>query len=173
MAASDAFVEKHCSGFVGASQTGEQRLEWQQLYMEYCLLYESALEAFVASQGCTVETFVHACRDALENSAWTEHRGLAACVLAMAEYDYFLNMMSMAATDGSEHASAGGQGVGSAQQQGAAHADEDELLMPSADGLSGVDEYGEPRPGLEQQHEGRRSPPRDRSAADDGDDGFM
>ena len=142
--ASDRFVEMHCHLFAGAKHDGEQHLDWQPLYLEYCGMYEQALEAFVISRGCTVEVFVRACRDALDNSEWAEHRGLASCVLAMAEYPYFLNMMAMAAAQdgdgGPEHENAVGL-----------H-DSDELLSPP-EGLEGADEFGEFRPGVEKQHE--------------------
>jgi hypothetical protein len=173
--ASDEFVEKHCGSFAGASSAGEQRLEWQQLYLDYCSLYERALEDFVASQGCTVETFVGACRDALDNSAWTDHRGLAACVLAMAEYEYFLRMMSMAAADGSEATAAADGHEGPSAHPRPHAADEEELYMPSAeDGLGGVDEYGEVRPGLETETQLQlHRNPLQQQHDDDGGEDFM
>ena len=73
-----------------------------------------------------------ACRDALDNSTWQQHRGLASCVLAMAEYEYFINMMSMAAEDFGIDASE--------EQQQQRH---DERGEPAGDD-DDVDRFGEP-----------------------------
>ena len=97
----DDFVSTHAHAFIGATADGEQQLRWQEVYVEYMQLYEARLEQFVAAQDCSLEEFVAACRDALLNSAWQEHRGLATCILSMSEYDYFLRTMAAAAEDAS------------------------------------------------------------------------
>ena len=81
------------------SPGGEQDLRWHAIYRLYADLYESRLEDFLASHGCDLDEFVAACRDALAHSTWQEHRGLATCILSMAEYDYFITMMADAAED--------------------------------------------------------------------------
>lgn len=110
-AQTDAFVERHANTFVGATVDGEQQLEWQHIYLEYTQMYESALESFVAEAHTTLAQFVGACRDALDNSAWQEHRGLATYILSAAEYDYFLRMMATAAADAMEPPAAYGDDV--------------------------------------------------------------
>ena len=97
--ANDAFVAEHAPAFAGASSGGEQDLRWHAIYRLYADLYESRLEDFLASHGCDLDEFVAACRDALAHSTWQEHRGLATCILSMAEYDYFITMMADAAED--------------------------------------------------------------------------
>ena len=109
--ASDAFVAANVHLFAGAaaSAADEQRLEWQNCYLQFAALYEAKLEEFVTSRGCSLEEFVAACRDALDNSSWAEHQGLATCILAMAEYPYFHSMMVTAAADASDGPAAYGE----------------------------------------------------------------
>lgn len=76
---------------------GEQRLEYQQLYLQYRAIYERALEQFCLRENIAFGTFVDACEAALVHSEWAEYAGFAECVLAMSTYEYFVQMMCTAA----------------------------------------------------------------------------
>jgi len=65
---------------------GEQRLEYQQLYLQYRAIYERALEQFCLRENIAFGTFVDACEAALTHSEWAEYSGFAECVLAMSTY---------------------------------------------------------------------------------------
>lgn len=68
-------------------------------------MYEAQLEHFLVHHAVSMEAFAAACQDALDNSAWLEGKGVVEVVLAMAEYPFFISMMSDAA------AAASGEGV--------------------------------------------------------------
>jgi hypothetical protein len=76
---------------------GEQRLEYQQLYLQYRAIYERALEQFCLRENIAFGTFVDACEAALTHSEWAEYSGFAECVLAMSTYEFFVQMMCTAA----------------------------------------------------------------------------
>ena len=46
---------------------GEQRLEFQQIYMQFCAIYERALEQFCERQQESLESFVAACQAAAKH----------------------------------------------------------------------------------------------------------
>ena len=113
---SDTFVSTHAHLFAGAESIHEeQRLEWQQAFIEYRQLYERALEGFCAREQVSQNDFVEACRMALDHSDWNDLRGFAECVLAMGDYSYFFRMMAEAAAESGAicgHMDNGGQGDG-------------------------------------------------------------
>lgn len=140
-----SLAQAHAELFKGAhGLSGEQRLEWDEIYRNFKALYESQLEEFLSANQIELEAFVVACQEALETSSWQvrhaaaarlfwtakaaptahgtslysvelprhaelghrfcaerlhsqEHKGLVSVVMAMSEYEYFINMMSDAA----------------------------------------------------------------------------
>ena len=113
----DAFAGAHSALFVGASPDGEQRLEWQGVYETFRALFEAELEGFLGRNLVTMEDFVAACQDALDNSDWTHGKGCVEVVLAASEYKFFLNMMIDAAAEAAQlvlpdEAWTGGEGDG-------------------------------------------------------------
>lgn len=112
----DAFAAAHSPLFLDASPDGEQRLEWQDVYQSFRALFEAELEGFLGRNLVTMEDFVAACQDALNNSDWVHGKGLVEVVLAASEYQFFLNMMIGAAAEAAQplpgEAWAGAEGDG-------------------------------------------------------------
>ena len=138
----DAFAAAHSALFVGASPDGEQRLEWQGVYESFRGLFEAELEGFLGRNLVTMEDFVLACQDALDNSDWIHGKGLVEVVLAASEYKFFINMMIGAAEEAAQlvlpdEAWAGGVG------DGPGLVDEDAAdgrVTPPTSGVAGTDD---------------------------------
>ena len=64
----EAFCTEHAPGFdVETSQDGYP-IYWTQLHEQYAARIEQQLEAFLSSQGASIESFYATCRDCLERS---------------------------------------------------------------------------------------------------------
>jgi hypothetical protein len=91
----DDFYEHHRIAFADArGADGEHRLEWSEIHAEFRALYEERLEAFLSAQGFEMGEFTSACEDALNDPNWAHCKNLVEAVLAMGEYEYFINLMT-------------------------------------------------------------------------------
>ena len=91
----DDFCEHHRIAFSDArGADGEHRLEWSEIHAEFRALYEERLEAFLSAQGFEMGEFTSACEDALNDPNWAHCKNLVEAVLAMGEYEYFINLMT-------------------------------------------------------------------------------
>ena len=82
------FCVQHAAEFKPIGEGEEHPLEYHQVYLQYCDMLESKVEAFVAQQNVTVEDIIEAARHAPP--------GVHTCVdylLASTEYESFLMLM--------------------------------------------------------------------------------
>ena len=91
----DTFFDAHCLGFEEASSEGEQRLEWTAVYEEFLALIERELETFCACHQVTASSVFAAARRACESGTLDDE--FLPSILAVTEYTYFIEQMSLTA----------------------------------------------------------------------------
>ncbi|OWY92945.1 hypothetical protein PHMEG_00037834 [Phytophthora megakarya] len=87
----ETFAEHHCHAFDLDSE--EMKLEYTDIYNEFLALFEQKLEAFIRSQGATVQEFYELVRKAYEVD---RESGTVLCseiLVATADFDVFVLMM--------------------------------------------------------------------------------
>lgn len=91
----DDFCAQHRSLFADVDGVaGEQRLEWSEVHAAFIALYEQNLEDFLNAQGIETSEFADACNAALNDPNWEHCKGFVNTILAMGEYEYFINLMT-------------------------------------------------------------------------------
>ena len=83
-----AFAEEHCGKFDDGE---EQKLEYNDIYMKYREMFETLIEAHLASKGTDTETFFGICKKVVDSG--DEREGFLPMLNAIADYDVFLSLM--------------------------------------------------------------------------------
>ncbi|POM71287.1 hypothetical protein PHPALM_7368 [Phytophthora palmivora] len=87
----EAFAEHHCHAF--DLDSDEMKLEYTDIYNEFLALFEQKLEAFIRSQGATVQEFYELVRRAYEIDRQSGTVLCSEILVATADFDVFVLMM--------------------------------------------------------------------------------
>lgn len=80
----ESFAQKHCAIFVDSE---ENKLEYMDVFQKFQQLFNERIEAFITSQGSTLEQFVEACDKAEEESFALQ------LILGITSFDAFKELM--------------------------------------------------------------------------------
>mmetsp|Transcript_8159 Transcript_8159/g.10805 ORF Transcript_8159/g.10805 Transcript_8159/m.10805 type:complete len:150 (+) Transcript_8159:29-478(+) len=81
-----------------APEDEEHKLEYSQIHAEYLKIFERILEEYIDDQGCTIQDFWMACKDAIEDKYCAlfeehEHHWFVDSLLVSLEYQKFFELM--------------------------------------------------------------------------------